>query len=242
MIQKKNINNENKSLSNFSFCIKNDCVWIDISKSGSSTVLNHFKKIKNDSDFFIEGNLVVNWDLTVIKNNLDTFFKNKNKKLKLFFHIRDPWQKFLSAVGEDIKFLNKNYDQKFILNFCNSVEKNYSLGFDGSLGKCVSTDKVVKRLLMILKFFKDYVDDIEVWNFNFISLSLEKNWGSFPSDNANVSPLYLKQEIKKYFEFKEDFRRNFNKIMKLDYRLYEMIKDKQMEKITVKNFVKLFLK
>jgi hypothetical protein len=246
----------------FNICIYKNSIWFDIPKTGSSSIINHFVKIKNKNKFILLENDKLQ------KEKLKLFFKNKNKKYKLFFHLRNPWQRFLAGVRQDImtnfgiefpnrisnsltkkleeknKKLRKKIKQKDIIFFCKIFKKKYlDLDFF-DLNKMFyhQNESIQRRVLYFMPLIKDYVKKIEMWNFDDLAISIKKNWGTKILERRNQHNQFFKSIVFNYFNNKKKFKKLLEKKLCIDFLLYNLTKEKSPYVIDIKQLTKILYK
>lgn len=240
-------------------CYYNRYMYYPIPKSGCTSIVAHF-----------ESTLIKNKEASLIElGNINFFSKEYNQKLyngcknlekfTLFFHIREPWDRFLSALATEIQRSKEyketnddNIKKKLILKKCEEIKDKFKfLDVNASpfVGKNKSLINVIfpslihgmsKPILLHIPFMQEKIKKIEIWNFKSIKESIKKNWNSTFLTKKNITPSELKNIIFIFFNKEKTFYKEWREKTDVDHKLYDMVKDTSFKEISCKNFVKSF--
>jgi hypothetical protein len=232
----------------------NGYMYLPIAKSANTSVSNLFNTIKNKESVCI--------DLA----NLEYFSKEYNQKLKdrcltipkfiLFFHLRDPWERFISALCTDItrsaNYIDTKKRKKFVLQRCEEVRDKFKfLDLDDyfySKKNQILTEIMFPPLIDILStnillhigLMKENIKKIEIWNFKNIKESVEKNWKCQFVIKKNITSFKLKNTVSTFFKQEQKFIKEWKEKTERDHVLYEAVKNITFKEISCKEFVKSF--
>jgi len=243
--------NENKPL-----YYHNGYMYLPIAKSANTSIENLFNSIKNNESLHINMKKLEYFS----KEYNQTLYEGcKNlKKFNLFFHVRDPWDRFISALCTDIRrsieFKNKNDNkkQKFILERCEEVRDKFKfLDLDDyfyseknqQLTKIMFPpliDIVSTNILLHIPPMKEKIKKIEIWNFKFIKESIEKNWNCKFLVKKNVTPTDLKNTVYNFFNKEKEFYKEWREKTNRDHKLYNTVKNVPCKEMSCKEYVKSF--
>jgi len=225
-------------------------MYLGNAKSGTTSVEKQFKNIKDKDSFEIP--------------NQDDFSKeyfasieshcSDLKPFTLFFHIREPWDRFLSAVATDIRrhpMYNKEKNKhKFILKRCKEIKEAYkdiknndpdSIELSGIRPNFPGLfESVYKSILLTMIPLSKRIKKIEIWNHAHLNESIEKNWRSKLLYRENKTKENIKDIITKCFESDLAFKWAWREKNRKDYELYELIYNRPVYAIDCKEYIKRF--
>ena len=231
----------------------NGYMYLPIAKSANTSIQDLFNSIKN------EGSLCIDMKkLEYFSKEYNKFLQQGCKNLKkfiFFFHIRNPWDRFISALSTDIRRaaeFDNDRKQKFILERCEEVRDKFKfLDLDEHfyskknqyLKKIMFPpliDIVSTNILLHVSLLKEKIKKIEIWNFNFIKESIEKNWNCKFLIKKNITPSYLKNTVSTFFNKEKIFYKEWREKTDRDHKLYNTVKDTPFKEMSCKEFVKDF--
>ena len=218
-------------------------MYLGNAKSGTTSVKKQFDAIKNKDNIEIPNsdNFTKEY-LQSIQDQCDTL-----KKFVLFFHVREPWDRFLSAVATDIKRSN---NPLVVEERCEEIKNKYRLitpndpnsvqaaGLELNFTPVLET--VYKVILLTLPPMRDRIKRIDVWNYASLKESMEKSWNCEFVVRENVTPNTIKNTVYNFFEKETEFKKEWMEKNKKDYELYELVKNKSLHSVSCKEYINKF--
>ena len=218
-------------------------MYLGNAKSGTTSVKKQFDAIKNKDNIEIPNsdNFTKEY-LQSIQDQCDTL-----KKFVLFFHVREPWDRFLSAVATDIKRSN---NPLVVEERCEEIKNKYRLitpndpnsvqaaGLELNFTPVLET--VYKVILLTLPPMRDRIKRIDVWNYASLKESMEKSWNCEFVVRENVTPNTIKNTVYNFFEKETEFKKEWIEKNKKDYELYELVKNKSLHSVSCKEYINKF--
>jgi hypothetical protein len=218
-------------------------MYLGNAKSGTTSVKKQFDSIKSDSSLeIINSDNFTKEYLQRIENSCDTL-----EKFVLFFHVREPWDRFLSAIATDIK---RSENPSAVKERCEEIKNKYKFiklndpdsvvtaGLELNFTPVLET--VYKVILLTLPPMKDRIERIDVWNYQSLKESMEKNWNCEFVARENVTPNTIKKTVYDFFEQETQFKKEWMKKNKKDYELYELVKNKTLHSLSCREYINKF--
>jgi hypothetical protein len=223
--------------------LHNGNMYLGNAKSGTTSVKKQFDSIKSDSSLeIINSDNFTKEYLQRIENSCDTL-----EKFVLFFHVREPWDRFLSAIATDIK---RSENPSAVKERCEEIKNKYKFiklndpdsvvtaGLELNFTPVLET--VYKVILLTLPPMKDRIERIDVWNYQSLKESMEKNWNCEFVARENVTPNTIKKTVYDFFEQETQFKKEWMKKNKKDYELYELVKNKTLHSLSCREYINKF--
>ena len=218
-------------------------MYLGNAKSGTTSVKKQFDTIKNKDSIEIPNsdNFTKEY-LQSIQDQCDTL-----EKFVLFFHVREPWDRFLSAVATDIK---RSENPEVVEERCEEIKNKYGLitpndpdsvqaaGLELNFTPVLET--VYKVILLTLPPMRDRIKRIDVWNYRLLKESMEKSWNCEFVVRENVTPNTIKNTVYDFFEKETEFKKEWMEKNKKDYELYELVKNKSSHSVSCKEYINKF--
>lgn len=218
-------------------------MYLGNAKSGTTSVKKQFDAIKNKDNIEIPNsdNFTKEY-LQSIQDQCDTL-----KKFVLFFHVREPWDRFLSAIATDIK---RSENPDVVEERCEEIKNKYRLitpndpnsvqaaGLELNFTPVLET--VYKVILLTLPPMRDRIKRIDVWNYASLKESMEKSWNCEFVVRENVTPNTIKNTVYNFFEKETEFKKEWMEKNKKDYELYELVKNKSLHSVSCKEYINKF--
>ena len=100
--------------------LHNGHMYLGNAKSGTTSVKKQFDSIKDNNSIEIANsdNFTKEY-LQSIQHGCDAL-----EKFVLFFHVREPWDRFLSAVATDIK---RSEDPSAVIQRCEEIKNKFKI-------------------------------------------------------------------------------------------------------------------
>ena len=223
--------------------LHNGHMYLGNAKSGTTSVKKQFDSIKNDNSIEIPNsdNFTKEY-LQSIQNSCDTL-----EKFVLFFHVREPWDRFLSAIATDIK---RSENPSAVEERCEEIKNKYRLinpndpnsvqvaGLELNFTPVLET--VYKVILLTLPPMKDRIEIIDIWNYGSLKESMEENWNCEFVARENVTPNTIKKTVYDFFEQETQFKKEWMEKNKKDYELYELVKNKPVHSLSCREYINRF--
>ena len=223
--------------------LHNGHMYLGNAKSGTTSVKKQFDSIKNDNSIEIPNsdNFTKEY-LQSIQNSCDTL-----EKFVLFFHVREPWDRFLSAIATDIK---RSENPSAVEERCEEIKNKYRLinpndpnsvqvaGLELNFTPVLET--VYKVILLTLPPMKDRIERIDIWNYGSLKESMEENWNCEFVARENVTPNTIKKTVYDFFEQETQFKKEWMEKNKKDYELYELVKNKPVHSLSCREYINRF--
>ena len=228
--------------------LHNQHMYLGNAKSGTTSVKKQFDLIKNNNSVEIpNSNNFTKEYLQNIQQQCNTL-----EKFVLFFHVREPWDRFLSAVATDIKRSKKfNYnDPNIIIQRCEEIKNKYKFikhndpnsvraaGLELNFPAVIET--VYKIILLTLPPMRDKIQRIDVWNYRSLKESMEQSWNCEFVVRENITPNSIKKIVYDFFKEEKQFKREWMKKNKKDYELYELVKNKTINSLSCREYINKF--
>jgi hypothetical protein len=218
-------------------------MYLGNAKSGTTSVKKQFDLIKNkDSIEIPNSDSFTKEYLQSIQDQCDTL-----EKFVLFFHVREPWDRFLSAVATDIK---RSENPAVVEERCEEIKNKYGLitpndpdsvqaaGLELNFTPVLET--VYKVILLTLPPMRDRIQRIDVWNYGSLKESMEKSWNREFVARENVTPNTIKNTVYDFFEKETGFKEEWMEKNKKDYELYELVKNKSSHSVSCREYINKF--
>ena len=218
-------------------------MYLGNAKSGTTSVKKQFDLIKNkDSIEIPNSDSFTKEYLQSIQDQCDTL-----EKFVLFFHVREPWDRFLSAVATDIK---RSENPAVVEERCEEIKNKYgsitpndpnsvqAAGLELNFTPVLET--VYKVILLTLPPMRDRIKRIDVWNYGSLKESMEKSWNCEFVVRENVTPNTIKKSVYDFFEKKTEFKKEWMEKNKKDYELYTLVKNKSSHSVSCKEYINKF--
>lgn len=223
--------------------LHNGNMYLGNAKSGTTSVKKQFDSIKSNGSLEIpNSNNFTKEYLQSIQNHCDPL-----EKFVLFFHVREPWDRFLSAIATDIK-RSKNTSaakerceeikNKYKFIKLNDLDSIKTVGLELNFTPVLET--VYKVILLTLPPMKDKIERIDVWNYGSLKESMEKNWNCKFVARENVTPNAIKKIVYDFFEQETEFKKEWTEKNKKDYELYELVKNKPVHSLSCREYINRF--
>jgi hypothetical protein len=218
-------------------------MYLGNAKSGTTSVKKQFDLIKNkDSIEIPNSDSFTKEYLQSIQDQCDTL-----EKFVLFFHVREPWDRFLSAIATDIK---RSENPAVVEERCEEIKNKYgsitpndpdsvqAAGLELNFTPVLET--VYKVILLTLPPMRDRIKRIDVWNYGSLKESMEKSWNCEFVVRENVTPNTIKKSVYDFFEKKTEFKKEWMEKNKKDYELYTLVKNKSSHSVSCKEYINKF--
>jgi len=218
-------------------------MYLGNAKSGTTSVKKQFDAIKNkDSIEIPNSDSFTKEYLQSIQDQCNTL-----EKFVLFFHVREPWDRFLSAVATDIK---RSENPAVVEERCEEIKNKYgsitpndpdsvqAAGLELNFTPVLET--VYKVILLTLPPMRDRIKRIDVWNYGSLKESMEKSWNCEFVVRENVTPNTIKNTVYDFFEKETGFKEEWMEKNKKDYELYELVKNKSSHSVSCKEYINKF--
>ncbi len=218
-------------------------MYLGNAKSGTTSVKKHFDAIKDDSSMEIPNsdNFTKQY-LQTIQHACDPL-----EKFVLFFHVREPWDRFLSAIATDIK---RSADPAAAIERCEEIRDKYQYINHNDPGSVESTglvlnftpvlETVYKVILLTLPPMKERILRIDAWNYGSLKDSMQQNWNCDFVARENVTPNNIKRTVYNFFEQETEFKKKWMRKNKKDYLLYALVENKHMHSLSCKEYINQF--
>jgi len=218
-------------------------MYLGNAKSGTTSVKKQFDLIKNKDSIEIPNsdNLTKEY-LQSIQDQCDTL-----EKFVLFFHVREPWDRFLSAVATDIK---RSENPEVVEERCEEIKNKYGSTTPNNpdsvqaagpeLNFTPVLETVYKVILLTLPPMRDRIQRIDVWNYASLKESMEKSWNCEFVVRENVTPNTIKNTVYDFFEKETVFKKEWMEKNKKDYELYELVKNKSLQSVSCREYINKF--
>jgi CRISPR/Cas system CMR-associated protein Cmr5 small subunit len=218
-------------------------MYLGNAKSGTTSVKKQFDLIKNkDSIEIPNSDSFTKEYLQSIQDQCDTL-----EKFVLFFHVREPWDRFLSAIATDIK---RSENLTVVEERCEEIKNKYgsitpndpnsvqAAGLELNFTPVLET--VYKVILLTLPPMRDRIQRIDVWNYGSLKESMEKSWNCEFVVRENVTPNTIKNTVYDFFEKETRFKKEWMEKNKKDYELYTLVKNKSSHSVSCKEYINKF--
>jgi hypothetical protein len=218
-------------------------MYLGNAKSGTTSVKKQFDLIKNkDSIEIPNSDSFTKEYLQSIQDQCDTL-----EKFVLFFHVREPWDRFLSAIATDIK---RSENPAVVEERCEEIKNKYgsitpndpdsvqAAGLELNFTPVLET--VYKVILLTLPPMRDRIKRIDVWNYGSLKESMEKSWNCEFVVRENVTPNTIKNTVYNFFEKETGFKEEWMEKNKKDYELYDLVKNKSSHSVSCKEYINKF--
>ena len=218
-------------------------MYLGNAKSGTTSVKSQFDSIKNNDSVEIPNSDSFTKEyLQSIQDQCDTL-----EKFVLFFHVREPWDRFLSAVATDIK---RSDNPEVVEERCEEIKNKYgsmtpndpdsvqAAGLELNFTPVLET--VYKVILLTLPPMRDRIQRIDVWNYASLKESMEQHWNCKFVARENVTPNTIKNTVYDFFERDKEFKQEWMEKNKKDYELYELVKNKSSQSVSCREYINKF--
>jgi hypothetical protein len=218
-------------------------MYLGNAKSGTTSVKKQFDAIKSkDSIEIPNSDSFTKEYLQSIQDQCDTL-----EKFVLFFHVREPWDRFLSAIATDIK---RSENPAVVEERCEEIKNKYgsitpndpdsvqAAGLELNFTPVLET--VYKVILLTLPPMRDRIKRIDVWNYGSLKESMEKSWNCEFVVRENVTPNTIKKSVYDFFEKETGFKEEWMEKNKKDYELYDLVKNKSSHSVSCKEYINKF--
>jgi hypothetical protein len=218
-------------------------MYLGNAKSGTTSVKKQFDLIKNKDSIEIPNSDSFTMEyLQSIQDQCDTL-----EKFVLFFHVREPWDRFLSAVATDIK---RSENPAAVEERCEEIKNKYgsitpndpdsvqAAGLELNFTPVLET--VYKVILLTLPPMRDRIQRIDVWNYASLKQSMEQHWNCEFVVRENVTSNTIKNTVYDFFENETGFKKEWMEKNKKDYELYELVKNKSSHSVSCKEYINKF--
>ena len=218
-------------------------MYLGNAKSGTTSVKKQFDRIKNKDSIEIPNSDSFTMEyLQSIQDQCDTL-----EKFVLFFHVREPWERFLSAVATDIK---RSENPAVVEERCKEIKNKYgsitpndpasvqAAGLELNFTPVLET--VYKVILLTLPPMRDRIQRIDVWNYASLKQSMEQHWNCEFVVRENVTSNTIKNTVYDFFENETGFKKEWMEKNKKDYELYELVKNKSSHSVSCKEYINKF--
>jgi len=218
-------------------------MYLGNAKSGTTSVKKQFDAIKNkDSIEIPNSDSFTKEYLQSIQDQCDTL-----EKFVLFFHVRQPWDRFLSAVATDIK---RSENPAVVEERCEEIKNKYgsitpndpnsvqTAGLELNFTPVLET--VYKVILLTLPPMRDKIERIDVWNYASLKESMEKSWNCEFVARENVTPNTIKKTVYDFFEQETQFKKEWMEKNKKDYELYDLVKNQSVYSLSCREYINKF--
>jgi hypothetical protein len=218
-------------------------MYLGNAKSGTTSVKKQFDLIRDDTSLEIENpNDFSQQYLDSIQEHCRTL-----PKFVLFFHVREPWDRFLSAVATDIK---RSENPAVVEERCKEIKNKYgsitpndpasvqAAGLELNFTPVLET--VYKVILLTLPPMRDRIQRIDVWNYASLKQSMEQHWNCEFVVRENVTSNTIKNTVYDFFENETGFKKEWMEKNKKDYELYELVKNKSSHSVSCKEYINKF--
>lgn len=218
-------------------------MYLGNAKSGTTSVKKQFDLIRDDTSLEIENpNDFSQQYLDSIKEHCRTL-----PKFVLFFHVREPWERFLSAVATDH---SRSTNGQSLLDRCIEIRDKYSLVLPNdpdsvaraglALNFVPLLETVYKVILLTLPPMADNIERLEIWNYNFLKMSLEQKWQCDFTALENTTPVLAKNTVSEFFNGERQFKAAWYEKNKKDFELYDMVSQQPMRSLTTREYISKF--
>jgi hypothetical protein len=218
-------------------------MYLGNAKSGTTSVKKQFDVIKNKDSIEIPNS--DNFTKEYLQSIQDQC--NTLKKFVLFFHVREPWDRFLSAVATDIK---RSENPAVVEERCEEIKNKYRLITSNDpdsvqaarleLNFTPVLETVYKVILLTLPPMRDRIERIDVWNYGSLKESMEKSWNCEFVVRENVTPNTIKNIVYDFFEKETEFKKEWMEKNKKDYELYDLVKNKSLHSLYCREYINKF--
>lgn len=218
-------------------------MYLGNAKSGTTSVKKQFDAIKNNDSIEIpNSNNFTKEYLQSIQDQCDTL-----EKFVLFFHVREPWDRFLSAVATDIK---RSENPAVVEERCEEIKNKYgsitpndpdsvqAAGLELNFTPVLET--VYKVILLTLPPMRDRIQRIDIWNYASLKQSMEKSWNCEFVARENITPNTIKNTVYDFFEKETRFKKEWMEKNEKDYELYELVKNKSSHSVSCREYINKF--
>jgi hypothetical protein len=218
-------------------------MYLGNAKSGTTSVKKQFDSIKSYSSLEIPNsdNFTKEY-LQSIQNHCDTL-----EKFVLFFHVREPWDRFLSTIATDIK---RSENPSAVKERCEEIKNKYKIikpnepisikasGLELNFNPVLET--VYKVILLTLPPMRDRIERIDIWNYRSLKESIEENWNCKFVARENVTPNTIKKTVYDFFEQETQFKKEWMEKNKKDYKLYDLVKNQSVYSLSCREYINKF--
>lgn len=223
-------------------------MYLGNAKSGTTSVKKQFDLIKNQDSLEIPNsdNFTKEY-LQSIKEHCD-----KIEKFVLFFHVREPWDRFLSAVATDIKrsaAVNHD-DPDSIMERCREIKNKYktiepndphSVRSAGLLLNFTPVlETVYKVILLTLPPMTGKIERIDIWNYKTLQQSMEQSWRCGFDVKENVTPDTIKTVVYDFFLGETQFKEEWMQKNMEDHELYGLVGNKSLHSLSCREYINKF--
>ena len=216
-------------------------MYLGNAKSGTTSVKKQFDLIRDDASLEIENSN----DFT--QHYLDSIREHCRQlpKFVLFFHVREPWDRFLSAVATDIKrgACSPIERCKEIMNKSRLIIPNQpdSIAESGLVLKFAPVlETVYKVILLTLPPMSDKIESINVWNYGALKESMERHWNCQFDSHENLTPPWIKNIVNDFFEGDTEFKQEWMEKNKKDLELYDLVSQQPMRSLSTREYINKF--
>ena len=216
-------------------------MYLGNAKSGTTSVKKQFDLIRNDTSLEISNsNDFTQQYLDSIKEHCRTL-----PKFVLFFHVREPWERFLAAVATDIKrgACSPTERCEEIKNKSRLILPNQpdSIAASGLILKFAPVlETVYKTILLTLPPMADKIETINVWNYDALKESMERHWNCKFDFYENLTPSWIKKTVYDFFERDREFKKEWMEKNKKDLELYDLVKNRSMHTLSCREYINKF--
>jgi len=223
--------------------LHNGHMYLGNAKSGTTSVKKQFDSIKNNDSVEIPNsdNFTKEY-LQNIQQQCDTL-----EKFVLFCHVREPWNRFLSAIATDIK---RSENPAAVEERCEEIKNKYRLINHNNLDSVRAAglelnftpvlETVYKVILLTLPPMRDKIQRIDVWNYGSLKESMEQNWNCEFVARENVTPNTIKKTVYDFFEQETEFKKEWMEKNKKDYELYDLVKNQSVYSLSCREYINKF--
>ena len=218
-------------------------MYLGNAKSGTTSVKKQFDLIKNKNSVDIPNSDSFTKEyLQSIQDQCDTL-----EKFVLFFHVREPWDRFLSAVATDIK---RSENPSVVEERCEEIKNKYgaitpndpdsvqAAGLELNFTPVLET--VHKVILLTLPPMRDRIKRIDIWNYASLKESMEKSWNCEFVARENVTPNTIKNTVYDFFEKETVFKKEWMEKNKKDLELYDLVSQQPMRSLGTREYINKF--
>jgi hypothetical protein len=221
--------------------LHNGHMYLGNAKSGTTSVKSQFDLIKDDASLEIENshNFTQQY-VDSIRQHCRTL-----PKFVLFFHVREPWDRFLAAVATDIK---RGYSSP--MERCEEIKNKSRLIIPNQPDSIAASglvlkfspvlETVYKTILLTLPAMADKIETINLWNYNALKESIERHWNCKFDYYENLTPTWIKNTVYDFFEGDKEFKLEWMKKNIKDYELYELVKNKAVHSLSCREYINKF--
>ena len=218
-------------------------MYLGNAKSGTTSVKKQFDLIRDDSSLEIENSN----DFT--QQYLDSIGEHCRQlpKFVLFFHVREPWDRFLSAIATDIK---RSANPHMVEERCQEIKNKYvsitpndadsikAAGLELNFTPVLET--VYKVILLTLPPMIDRIQRIDVWNYGTLKKSIEKCWNCEFVSRENITPTSIKKIVYDFFKKEKKFKKEWTEKNKKDLELYDLVSQQPMCSLDIREYINKF--